>query len=210
MAIVEMELGQRRGDRARLTVIEPGQVRRWSGERSSRVLEVPPAELGCLIRCDQEVGRVGIEPIAGRIRLALGDHRLGIALAQRAIDQLEQADATAMLLAVLAAHARCSSWLVRTAAVSQHANRARRAPAVEPAAAVVPEVAVAVAVADGHAEPTPVLDFAEAQRDAIAHALASTHGKIYGQGGAALLLGLKPSTLQSKMRKLGLDRGQFV
>jgi transcriptional regulator with GAF, ATPase, and Fis domain len=55
-----------------------------------------------------------------------------------------------------------------------------------------------------------VVDFAAAQREAIAHALTLARGKIYGPGGAAELLGLKPSTLQSKMRKLGLDRARFV
>jgi transcriptional regulator with GAF, ATPase, and Fis domain len=39
----------------------------------------------------------------------------------------------------------------------------------------------------------------------IEKALAKTHGKIYGGDGAAALLGLKPSTLQSKMKKLGVD-----
>jgi len=43
-------------------------------------------------------------------------------------------------------------------------------------------------------------------RDHIARTLEKTGGKIYGAGGAAELLGLKPSTLQSRMKKLGLDR----
>jgi hypothetical protein len=33
-----------------------------------------------------------------------------------------------------------------------------------------------------------------------------TEGRVYGPGGAAALLGLKPSTLQSKMKKLGVAR----
>lgn len=45
---------------------------------------------------------------------------------------------------------------------------------------------------------------AEAQRSAIRKALNQSRGKIYGPGGAALLLGLKPSTLQSRMKKLGM------
>ncbi|GEM_PF-6367966 len=51
---------------------------------------------------------------------------------------------------------------------------------------------------------------AEAQRRCIGEALAATEGKIYGAHGAAQRLGLKPSTLQSKMKRLGIDRGQFV
>jgi transcriptional regulator with GAF, ATPase, and Fis domain len=36
--------------------------------------------------------------------------------------------------------------------------------------------------------------------------LALTGGRIYGAQGAAALLGLKPSTLQSRMQRLGLTR----
>lgn len=46
--------------------------------------------------------------------------------------------------------------------------------------------------------------------DCISAALSATHGRIYGESGAAKLLGLKPSTLQSKMRKLGIERARFV
>jgi transcriptional regulator with GAF, ATPase, and Fis domain len=44
------------------------------------------------------------------------------------------------------------------------------------------------------------------QREHIARTLEWTGGKIYGPGGAAERLGLRPSTLQSRMKKLGLDR----
>jgi transcriptional regulator with GAF, ATPase, and Fis domain len=47
---------------------------------------------------------------------------------------------------------------------------------------------------------------AEATRQHITRVLQLTHGRIYGVGGAAELLGLKPSTLQSKMKKLHLPR----
>ncbi len=50
----------------------------------------------------------------------------------------------------------------------------------------------------------------ELQREHIQHVLALTSGRIYGQGGAAELLGLKPSTLQSRMRRLGLTRRVVV
>jgi transcriptional regulator with GAF, ATPase, and Fis domain len=44
------------------------------------------------------------------------------------------------------------------------------------------------------------------ERDHIRRVLALTNGHIYGKGGAAELLGLKPSTLQSRMKKLGIKR----
>jgi DNA-binding NtrC family response regulator len=40
----------------------------------------------------------------------------------------------------------------------------------------------------------------------IVAALEASAGKIYGAGGAAEILGLKPSTLQTKMEKLGIKR----
>jgi formate hydrogenlyase transcriptional activator len=42
---------------------------------------------------------------------------------------------------------------------------------------------------------------ADLERQAIVDALARCHGKVYGPGGAALALGLKPTTLYGKMRK---------
>jgi formate hydrogenlyase transcriptional activator len=47
---------------------------------------------------------------------------------------------------------------------------------------------------------------AEVQRAHIERTLALTGGRIYGRGGAAERLGLKPSTLQSKMLRLRLER----
>jgi len=46
----------------------------------------------------------------------------------------------------------------------------------------------------------------EMERRHVLRALERTRGKIYGPDGAAVLLGLKPTTLQSRMRKLGVER----
>jgi transcriptional regulator of acetoin/glycerol metabolism len=51
--------------------------------------------------------------------------------------------------------------------------------------------------------------FESAMRDAIEDSLRATRGKIYGSTGAAARLGLKPGTLQSKMKKLGIRREAF-
>src|SRR5208282_986137 len=48
--------------------------------------------------------------------------------------------------------------------------------------------------------------FEEAERQTIVEALKAAQGKISGQGGAAERLGLKRTTLQNKMRKLGIAR----
>jgi formate hydrogenlyase transcriptional activator len=52
--------------------------------------------------------------------------------------------------------------------------------------------------------PRPAL--AEVERRAILEALGRCNGRIYGPGGAAALLGLKPTTLYGKMRKHGIAR----
>jgi hypothetical protein len=48
----------------------------------------------------------------------------------------------------------------------------------------------------------------EAERRHLVAALRQTAGKIYGRDGAARLLDLKPTTLQSKLKKHGIDRLQ--
>ena len=46
--------------------------------------------------------------------------------------------------------------------------------------------------------------FDEQVADVLRRALKKTRGKIYGDDGAAELLGLKPTTLQSKLKKYGV------
>jgi transcriptional regulator with GAF, ATPase, and Fis domain len=46
----------------------------------------------------------------------------------------------------------------------------------------------------------------DVQREHIQRVLAATGGRLYGRNGAARVLGLPPSTLQSRMRKLGIGR----
>lgn len=44
-----------------------------------------------------------------------------------------------------------------------------------------------------------------AEREHILRALRESHGKISGLGGAAMRLGLKRTTLQSKLKHLGIN-----
>src|SRR5262245_50992570 len=46
----------------------------------------------------------------------------------------------------------------------------------------------------------------DAERENLLAALDKTHWKVYGRGGAAELLGIKPGTLAARMKKLGLSR----
>ena len=48
------------------------------------------------------------------------------------------------------------------------------------------------------------------EKNHIEAALARTGGKIYGPDGAAILLDMKPTTLQSRIKKLGINRRNFL
>jgi transcriptional regulator with GAF, ATPase, and Fis domain len=70
-----------------------------------------------------------------------------------------------------------------------------------------------IAMADATGDPgeppppaQPLTTLADVQREAIERALAHTHGRVSGPRGAAALLGLKPTTLESRMKKLGVRR----
>ncbi len=54
--------------------------------------------------------------------------------------------------------------------------------------------------------PGRAMTYREATQQCIEEALRAAGGKVYGPDGAAEALGLKPTTLQSKMRKLGIQR----
>ncbi len=49
----------------------------------------------------------------------------------------------------------------------------------------------------------------ENERDYIINVLKKCNGKIWGDGGAAQLLDLPPSTLKSKMKKLDIEKGEY-
>jgi len=53
---------------------------------------------------------------------------------------------------------------------------------------------------------TPISTFEQAERNVIMDALKAASGRVAGKGGAAERLGLKRTTLQNKMRKLGITR----
>ncbi|EYF03236.1 sigma 54-interacting transcriptional regulator [Chondromyces apiculatus] len=51
-----------------------------------------------------------------------------------------------------------------------------------------------------------LVSLAENERRYIERVLTTTSGRIYGEGGAAMILGLPPTTLQSRMKRLGIQR----
>jgi len=62
----------------------------------------------------------------------------------------------------------------------------------------------AVSVAASPGEILSEAAMRQQERENIAAALRRTHGKIYGEDGAARLLGIKPTTLLSRLARLGL------
>ena len=57
-------------------------------------------------------------------------------------------------------------------------------------------------------DPKPCLSHIDAERDHVRSVLKQTGWRVRGRGGAAELLGLKPTTLDSKIARLGLTRRQ--
>jgi transcriptional regulator with GAF, ATPase, and Fis domain len=49
-------------------------------------------------------------------------------------------------------------------------------------------------------------EFKRQERETIINALKQTNGKVSGPGGAAELLGMKPSTLASRISSMGINR----
>ncbi len=54
------------------------------------------------------------------------------------------------------------------------------------------------------------ITLAETERRAIVCALNAANGRISGVGGTAERLGLKPTTLHAKMKKLGIQRSGVI
>ena len=68
----------------------------------------------------------------------------------------------------------------------------------------VPDLPVEHAAAPAGPGAPTILPLAEYERRYLVRVLEHTKGVIHGQKGAALLLGLKPTTLRSRMEKLGI------
>jgi transcriptional regulator with GAF, ATPase, and Fis domain len=77
--------------------------------------------------------------------------------------------------------------------------------AAEVPVAATPLPATSVVGEGGVASET---EMRQRERENILAALERSRGKIYGQGGAAELLGLRPTTLASRIKKLGIRRAE--
>jgi transcriptional regulator with GAF, ATPase, and Fis domain len=70
----------------------------------------------------------------------------------------------------------------------------------------LPTAPAALATPAHGAKRAPFRTLAEHERAYILEVLDATGGRVYGPDGAARILGLKPSTLQHRMKKLGIRR----
>jgi len=111
-----------------------------------------------------------------------------------------------------------TSRSARRSAVSWDAPTLRVAKAPAPAALKAPAprgsepeapLASSSAPSGPPGAPDQLDTFEDAVRRSIEQALIQSNGQIYGEAGAAKILNLKPSTLQSKMKKLGISRKAF-
>jgi hypothetical protein len=99
-----------------------------------------------------------------------------------------------------------ASHVIERAVILTDGRRLRLDQALSIARPRPPHVSVHVA---GTASPVPLLTDAQIrrlERENIQQAIARTDGRIYGRGGAAGLLGLKPTTLAYRMKALGIRR----
>jgi DNA-binding NtrC family response regulator len=79
-------------------------------------------------------------------------------------------------------------------------------PAVAPPPPALQRVGTGAAPHTDAAISLPLHSFAEVQRDGILRTLERTGWRVSGPKGAAAILRVKPTTLESKMKKLGIRR----
>ena len=88
--------------------------------------------------------------------------------------------------------------VLERATILSGAGELRVGPLTGPPAKARPPLAPSEEEGDG--------DLDTVQRNAILKALQQCGGRIYGEGGAAVRLGMKPTTLQSRIKKLGISK----
>jgi hypothetical protein len=207
--IESLRLPQHRGE-VRISAYAPGIARQWEGRRSSRVFDQQRVLQPTWVI--DEVARVAIAPIAAKLKLPVGrTGLLGISFETDISVVLGSSESTEILVDVLTLHCLRLGQLVATAARSRDAHH-HRPSGTEQSVPEKPlettEIPVTVPLRPITEIPVEPIDTALVR--CISAALGQTRGQIYGTGGAAALLGLKPSTLQSKMRKLGIERSAFT
>ena len=233
LPLIEIEAVYLSSDRARATIqahaVEGSRI--WTGQRSARFFERQALAEVCWAD-PIESARAASLPVEAQLFLPVGPNGfLRLSFDTDISCSILSKHDTDMLVSVLASHARRLAQLEQTARCSRDAHRhsseleaqlanqpepkpepkpepvTRHAPPPQPLATTIsPELHRF----SPHSTEMKVMPLDVALAECISGALRVSRGKIYGQEGAAQLLGLKPSTLQSKMRKLGIERSSFV
>lgn len=211
LPVVEVETMRLLEDRGevRISAVARGIGRRWEGQRSRRFFEQQRVIAPTFV--NDELARVALAPIAGKLKLPVGRAGLlAIAFETDISVTLGERENTEMLVDVLALQCLRLGQLIATAVRTRRATH--RSISTDKSVPVEKSQSTEIKVARPPELSTdmPVETIDTALMRCISTALSQTQGKIYGARGAAALLGLKPSTLQSKMRKLGIERVAFT
>jgi hypothetical protein len=221
LPLVEMEIItlHRDGGVVDLAAYAPDSGRRWTGQRSARFLQRQAIE-GAHWSTELEPARVASRSVVSQLKLAAGHAGIVLLSFETDISVELGPRGTDILVSSLMGHCQRLGQLDSTARCCHHAHAhqvpdSAENPRTETSVAPVPKPRTEISVElvpDKHTgisvELVGTIDTALV--DCISTALSVTRGRIYGESGAAKLLGLKPSTLQSKMRKLGIERARFV
>lgn len=193
----------RDGVEATISAYAPGPQRRWSARRSARFLTRKQLR-GARWSHEPDPARVAIEPVALRLDVAVGHHgALSVAFdTDISVDRRSEP-----VLELLEGQCLRLGQLDATARRCRHATYYRN---TSGPGELEPDTDISLEEPAATSTEIPVQTIDAALVACISAALRETRGVIYGEHGAAKLLGLKPSTLQSKMRKLGIERAPFV
>ena len=177
----------------------------WLARNKVRAVAALPLEHG--ERC------IGVLAVFSRGKLPEEQMRLLAASARLGAEALGNVAAFRTLAAdrnrLVAKNARLRSGLglppEPEAAPQPQGPRAAQPPPAPPPSPVLLSGTGAMLHLDATA-PAPLRSFAEVQREGILRTLERTGWRVSGPKGAAAVLGLKPTTLESKMKKLGIRR----
>jgi hypothetical protein len=216
LPVVELEAAMldRDGGAVVIAAYAPTSGRSWTGRRSPRFLERQGVHSAAWSQ-DPEPARVALDPVEARLKVAAG--RIGLLSigfeTEISVDREGSKD-TDIMVEVLMAHCTRLAQLDACARRCRLANRnivgTKMEKTAEPDLRPSKKTDISVSMEETPNTEISVTTLDVAITQCISAALRVTHGQIYGNAGAAKLLGLKPSTLQSKMRKFGIERSDFV
>lgn len=199
------------GESADIVACAPKRSRIWTGQRSARFFARCVVD-GPRWATELEPARVAFDELRSRLDVPVGP--AGMLSLGFSVDMQREHEITDILVKVLEGQCRRLGELDQAGRELRAAQRniveKSEAGARETAEPADPDTDMKMELLSSDATDISVVSFDAAVTRCIATALSHTHGRIYGEGGAAQLLGLKPSTLQSKMRKLGIERAHFT